>query len=254
MDRKMSLRCRVPNNYLKQSRLKQSRLKHYHPYFHDDNEHVDMDEDTMCNSKNLNPFKKIFNFGEDDDNVYRESNHIYFKTDVNTESIDKLYKLIRSYQKEVEYIKITNHTIANVSLKELYIHITSYGGSLHEAYLAYDVIKRSKIVINTIIEGYAASAGTIMSIAGKKRYMTPTSIMLIHQLSTGVEGKYEEIKDDFQNSEQDMKKIISLYLKECNGKMKKKFIEDQLKHDKWWNADTALKNGLIDEISDYIIY
>jgi len=235
-------------------RLKRTKL--YHPYNNEDL--TDTNEINVSNlnkfNKNFDPFKKIFNFGVEDSDVYREGNHIYFKTDVNTESIDKLYKIIRLYQKEVEYIKITNQTIANINIKDLYIHITSYGGSLHEAYLAYDVIKRSKITINTIIEGYAASAGTIMSIAGKRRYMTPTSIMLIHQLSTGMEGKFQEIKDNFENSEQDMKKIISLYLKECGGKMKKKFIEEQLKHDKWWDANTALKNGLIDEITDEIIY
>lgn len=230
---------------------RQSRSKRFHPYFNDE-------QQSNENNKNYkldigNPFKKIFNFATDDSDVYREGNHIYFKTDVNTESIDKLYKLIRSYQKEFEYIKSANQTLADVNPKELFIHITSYGGSLYEAYLAFDIIKRSKITINTIIEGYAASAGTIMSIAGKRRYMTPTSIMLIHQLSTGMNGRFEEIKDDFENSEQDMKRIVSLYLKECGGKMKKKFIEEQLKHDKWWDANTALKNGLIDEISDEII-
>lgn len=221
-------------------------FNHFHPYLQDDG--VKTSDITK-----LNPFKKIFNFGDDDSDVYREDNHIYFKTDVNTESIDKLYKIIRSYQKEYEYIKISNQSIANIQPKELYIHITSYGGSLHEAYLAYDIIKRSKIKINTIIEGYAASAGTIMSIAGNRRYMTPTSIMLIHQLSTGMGGKYEEIKDNFENSEQDMKRIIDLYLKECRGKMKKKNIVEHLKHDKWWDAATTLKNGLIDEITDEII-
>ena len=235
-------------------RLKRTRF--YHPYNNDESVDVHNINEINLNklNNNFDPFKKIFNLGADDSDVYREGNHIYFKTDVNTESIDKLYRIIRSYQKEVDFIKINNQTVADVNIKDLYIHITSYGGSLHEAYLAYDVIKRSKLSINTIIEGYAASAGTIMSIAGKRRYMTPTSIMLIHQLSTGMGGKFEEIKDDFENSEQDMKRIVSLYLKECGGKMKKKFIEEQLKHDKWWDANTALKNGLIDEISDEIIY
>lgn len=140
------------------------RTKFYHPY--NNEEIINVDE---CNinklNKNFDPFKKIFNLGGNDTDVYRESNHIYFKTDVNTESIDKLYKNIRSYQKEVEYIKMSNCSVADVNIKDLYIHITSYGGSLHEAYLAYDIIKRSSITINTIIEGYAASAGTIMSIS-----------------------------------------------------------------------------------------
>lgn len=244
----MALRYKNTNN-----RNRNSRTKYYHPYANDD-EMPDMDDKTNKFSKNFNPFKKIFNFDDDDTDVYKEDNHIYFKTNVNAESIDKLYKLIRSYQKEFNYLKLLNHIVADIKPKELYIHITSYGGSLHDAYLAYDVIKHSKIIINTVIEGYAASAGTIMGIAGKKRYMTPTSIMLIHQLTTGADGTFEEIKDFFQNSEQDMKRITELYLKECRGKMKKKFIEEQLKHDKWWDADCALKNGLIDEISDEIIY
>jgi len=218
----------------------------------DDDEDCNINEKiNACSDITANPLKKIFNLGTDDDDVYREANHIYFKTDVNTNSIDKLYKLIRCYKKEIKLL-INNTHIGNIQPSELYLHITSYGGSLHEAYLAYDLIKKSTIKINTIVEGYAASAATIMSIAGHRRLITPTSIMLIHQLSTGMYGKYEELKDDYDNSEQDMQKIISLYLKESKGKMKKTFIEEQLKHDKWWDANKCIKYGLVDEILDEI--
>ena len=61
------------------------RTKYYHPYVHDEDINDDMNDNKLNKlSKNSNPLKKIFNFGDDDTDVYRESNHIYFKTDVNT--------------------------------------------------------------------------------------------------------------------------------------------------------------------------
>ena len=47
---------------------------------------------------------------------------------------------------------------------------------------------------------------------------------------------------------QDMNKLYDIYVRECNGKMTKKQIIEELKHDKWWNADKCIKKGLCDEI------
>jgi ATP-dependent protease ClpP protease subunit len=41
----------------------------------------------------------------------------------------------------------------------------------------------------------AASAATIISVAGTKRFITPSSYMLIHQLSTFMSGNFEQLKE-----------------------------------------------------------
>ena len=57
------------------------------------------------------------------------------------------------------------------------------------------IIKRSPIPIYTYVEGVVASAATIISIAGKKRFMTPNSMLMIHQQNIwlGNRGNSEEI-------------------------------------------------------------
>ena len=43
-------------------------------------------------------------------------------------------------------------------------------------------------------------------------------------------------------------KLYDIYTKECRGKMTKKQIIEELKHDKWWNSDKCIKKGLCDEL------
>ena len=78
----------------------------------------------------------------------------------------------------------------------IYLHINSYGGIIFDALTAIDVIKACKVPVYTIIEGATASAGTLISVVGDKRFIRPNAHMLIHQLSSGCWGKMMEIEDD----------------------------------------------------------
>ena len=109
-----------------------------------------------------------------------------------------------------------------------------------------DVILNSKIPIHTIVEGCAASAGTIISVVGEKRFITKHSRMLIHQLSSGVWGKMEEINDHHCNSIKLMETIKSIYAE--HAKFSPKKLKKILKKDIWLNAEECLKYGLVDKI------
>jgi ATP-dependent protease ClpP protease subunit len=192
------------------------------------------------------PFKFPKLFGGDNNDVYTERNHIFFKTDVSKESIDRLGQ-------EIDHL---NHKLANLqrkatlgtfSPKPIYLHITTNGGDLLSGFLAYDKVKGSKIPIYTVIEGSVASAGSLISIAGVRRYMTPNSHLLIHQLRTGIIGTYEELVDEKHNCNQFMNKLVALYNGNCNGKLSKTKIREILKRDIFWDAKTAIQNGLVDE-------
>jgi ATP-dependent protease ClpP protease subunit len=74
--------------------------------------------------------------------------------------------------------------------------------------------------------------------------MTENSFMLIHQLSTGIYGKYEEIKDDFENDTKFMERLYKLYRE--NTTMNDKKVKEVLSHDRWWTADECISNGLVD--------
>lgn len=176
-------------------------------------------------------------------NVTENDNHIYFRSSVSNASVDKLVDILNDKNKEFKLLK-NDALIKSVEPKPLYLFITSYGGSLFAGFRAIDAIMRSDIPVYTVVDGHAASAATLMSVCGKKRYMTPHSYMLIHQLSSGAIGKYWDIKDEYNNCTQFMEDIYKIYLNHTN--MSRQELEETLSHDSWWTLETCKEKGLID--------
>ena len=109
-----------------------------------------------------------------------------------------------------------------------------------------DTILRSKVPIHTYVDGFVASAGTFLSIVGTRRFMSKNSYMLVHQLSSNFWGKYSEFEDEKQNLDLMMKTIKNMYKEYTKIPMKK--LNEILKHDLMWDAETCLEYGMIDEI------
>ena len=177
------------------------------------------------------------------DRVEVYNNDIYFYAEVkraNNLTLNK--KIVETANK---YSNISN-SLNLESCIPINLHINSYGGSVFAGFSSVDYILQSRAPITTIIDGCAASAATIMSIVGTHRKINKNAYMLIHQLSSGMWGKYEELKDDMKNSEILMKRIKEIY--EERTKIPKKKLNEVLKHDLWWDAETCLKYGLVDEI------
>ena len=170
------------------------------------------------------------------------NHNIYFYSEVSRSKILALNKKIVQVGVKLNNFAASLET-EPVNIK---LHINSYGGSVFAGFAAVDYIKNSAIPVDTVINGCAASAATIMSVVGQSRYMHENSFMLIHQLSSGLWGKFEELKDDMKNNELLMKRIKLIY--EEHTKIPKKQLAGMLKHDLWWDAQTCLKYGLIDEI------
>lgn len=186
-----------------------------------------------------------------DDDVSCKDNKIYFKCVVTEDTVEKLIKIIESKNKKFNKIS-SNKMIQSATPKPLYLHITSYGGDLLAGFRAIDAIRRSEIPVYTVVDGYAASAATLMSIVGKRRLMTPNSYMLIHQLSSGAIGKYWELKDDSDNWETWMKDIYGLYVK--HTRMTEDELKQYLSHDLWWKIDKCIETGMVDEVYEHDTY
>ena len=177
-----------------------------------------------------------------DDYVQRVQNRIYFYSEVERSKILTLNKTIRKLDKDL----VNRSNSLDAPAPKIYLHIQSFGGSVFAAFSTIDYIQNTKTPVYSVVEGCAASAATLMSVTAEKRYITSHSYMLIHQLSSGAWGKYEEIKDKMKNCDRLMKMIKNIYLKHTN--IPKKKLEEILKHDLWFDAKQCLEYGLVDEI------
>jgi len=181
---------------------------------------------------------------DDDNKVEASHNRIYFYSEVKRSKILTLNKYIRNLNINLATVAISYDT--GPKDRSIYLHINSYGGSVFAGLAAVDYIKNSEIPICSIVDGCAASAATLMSVVAEERKIHANSFMLIHQLSSGMWGKFEELKDDIKNCEVLMSAIKKIYRDHTT--IPKSKIDQILKRDLWFDAKTCLKYGLVDEI------
>ena len=158
-------------------------------------------------------------------NITTKGDTIYFYEDVGTPQILELISQIKNLQ-EILY---------NTKNPIIHLHLYSYGGDAHLGFSMYDFIKSSSVPIYTYVDGMIASAATFIYLGGTKRFMTPNSTVLIHQISTQFWGKYEVLKDECKNMTHLMKLCKNLYAQ--NTSMKKKQIDDLLKRELFLTFD-----------------
>ncbi len=179
-------------------------------------------------------------------NIEVFDNKIYLYEEIDQNTMFKLNKFIREMNYKLIALNPSKYMPGSKNDDHIELYIHSYGGSVLSAFATYDLISRNPIPIWTYVEGGAASAATLLSVAGAKRLITKTSYMLIHQLSSVHWGKFEELKDDMKNSENLMNRIKQIYRDKT--KIPEKELDEILKHDLWLDAEKCLEWGLVDEV------
>ena len=170
------------------------------------------------------------------------NNEIFFYCYIDKTTILKLRAEISKLSNKNQLIAITN----DIPIPPIKLYINSEGGELASALSIVDFIIRSKVPIHTIIEGEAASAATLISVVGHKRYITKNSHMLIHQVRGGIWGKMAEFEEEILNMKMYSDKLISIYKKYTN--IEESNLKRILKKDILWDSKKCLKYGLVDEI------
>lgn len=169
------------------------------------------------------------------------NNVVYLYDEINKSSILKLNMSLQLAISNCKYVEREYGVLPPVILR-----VNCNGGCLTDALSVIPYIDNSPVPIHTIVEGFAASAATIISINGHKRLIGKNSYMLIHQLSGVLWGNFEQIKDDMKNKNLLMREIKKLYIEKTNFTEKK--LGKLLKRDLYLSAKKCLKYGLVDEI------
>lgn len=126
------------------------------------------------------------------------------------------------------------------------IEINSPGGYIYPASEIYTALMKHKGNVNITITGRAASAASVIAMAGTHVTMSPTAQMMIHNVSASGAGDYR----DFEHYAEQLKKsndtIANAYMLKT-GKTREEILK-LMDHETWFTPDEALENGFIDEI------
>lgn len=176
-------------------------------------------------------------------NIRVIDNKILFYSDIDYESCLELNKVLLEIDHKLQILKVTLGDDYN---PVIHLHLHTNGGDVYAALSTVNTMSSLKSKVYTYIDGYVASAGTIISCKGHKRFIGKYGHMMIHQLSGEMYGKFTEIEDSFLDYS-NLMKLLKQYYKEYT-KIPMKRLDEILKHDLSMTAEECLEYGLIDKI------
>lgn len=128
----------------------------------------------------------------------------------------------------------------------IHLHIQSPGGDLLPALYTADLIERSRAPVHTHVDGYAASAASLLTVCGSHRTMSARSVMLIHELRGGHEGKYTDLRQHIDNDRTLMECLLEIYA--SHSSVHAGHLAELLSRDVYMRAHDCLALGLVDEV------
>ncbi len=136
----------------------------------------------------------------------------------------------------------------NLEKSDIKLHISSPGGSVLSGLGMVDVMNYISSDVVTINMGLAASMGSILLSSGTKgkRCSLKHSRVMIHQISSGMQGVLADLTISFKESEKYNNRLFEI-LAENTGKTKEQILQDA-NRDFWLNSEESLEYGVIDEI------
>ena len=152
--------------------------------------------------------------------------------------------------------KLTSKVLSQLVLLEqesydqpITVFINSPGGEIFSGFAIFDMLNFISCPVTTIVTGFAASMGSILSLAADKghRYAMPQAKIMIHQpLLMGYQGRATECEIQAREILKTRDHLIKLY-SEQTGKSHEE-IKKALDRDNLFTAEDALEYGLIDKV------
>ncbi len=129
---------------------------------------------------------------------------------------------------------------------DITIWINSPGGDCIAAAQIYNMLMDYKGQVTVKIDGIAASAASVIAMAGTKVLMSPTSLMMIHNPLTVAIGDSEEMQKAISMLDEVKESIINAY--EIKTSLPRAKLSKLMDAETWLNANKALELGFADDI------
>ena len=126
------------------------------------------------------------------------------------------------------------------------IWLNSPGGDCIAASQIYSMLMDYKDDVTVKIDGIAASAASVIAMAGTKVLMAPTALMMIHNPMTLAYGSQEDMEKAIAMLDEVKESIVNAYeIKTCLSRAKLSHLMDS---ETWMNANRAVELGFADDL------
>ena len=129
---------------------------------------------------------------------------------------------------------------------DITVWINSPGGDCVAAAQIYNMLMDYKGNVTVKIDGIAASAASVIAMAGTKVLMSPTALMMIHNPLTVAIGDSEEMQKAIDMLSEVKESILNAY--EIKTNLSRAKLSHLMDAETWMNANKAVELGFADDI------
>lgn len=141
-------------------------------------------------------------------------------------------------------------SLSAITAAELDVEINSPGGDYFAGLAMYNMLRNSGKTVTTRVMGVAASAASIVFMAGEKRVMPDNTFLMVHNPSNPFGGTAQEHRDTADMLDKIAIGARAVYARDSG--LADEAIASLLENDTWISAAEALDMGLITEVADAI--
>src|SRR5690625_1965122 len=201
--------------------------------------------------------------------VIKIKKELFFRTFKNQTYVDQLKNIPQEFKvehnEETETTEITiygvigeswwndsfsandiDRALKNAGDNDVIVNINSPGGDAFDGIAIYNRLKRHKGKVTVIVDGWAASAASVIAMAGDEIIMGLGSMMMIHEAWTIVLGSKTELRKEADVLEELENGIINIYQTKAN--ISQEEIREKVDAETWMSAKTAVELGFADKL------
>lgn len=130
--------------------------------------------------------------------------------------------------------------------EDIDVEINSGGGSVFDGSEIYTALKGYQGNVTVKVVGLAASAASVIAMAGKRILMSPTAQMMIHNVSARAGGDHRDMQHMADILKNANITIANAY--RIKSGMDEKKLLDMMEKETWLTSQQALDYHLIDEV------
>lgn len=130
--------------------------------------------------------------------------------------------------------------------EDIEVVINSGGGSVFAGSEIYTALKSHPSNVTTQVVGLAASAASVIAMAGNKVIMAPTAQLMIHNVSAFGAGDYRDLEHTAGILKNANQSIANAYMLKTG--MSQDELLSMMDDETWMTSQQALEKGFIDEV------
>jgi len=147
---------------------------------------------------------------------------------------------------EVSAVNLSKQLEALGDVEKIDVYINSYGGEVAEGLAIYNALRRHKAKVTTYCDGFACSIASVIFMAGDKRVMNESSLLMIHNAWTYAMGNAEELRKQAEDLEKITQASVEAY--KSHSVLSEEEIKALMDNETWILPTEALEYGFATKI------